>query len=103
MNCEIDLAVVERDVPEFVSNLTKSAGTRIGLELQEFGLIINATNDKAVKAGMVFNMSLGSHNLQAETAAEKSRNFSFLLVDTIIVTNEGHEVVTQLSTKALRM
>ncbi|KAM3375492.1 hypothetical protein P3S68_014206 [Capsicum galapagoense] len=103
MNREIDLAVVERDVPEFVSNLTKSAGTRISLELQEFGLIINATNDKAVKAGMVFNMSLGSHNLQAETAAEKSRNFSFLLVNTIFVTNEGHEVVTQLSTKALRM
>ncbi|KAF3657988.1 FACT complex subunit SPT16 [Capsicum annuum] len=96
------LAVVESDAPEFVSNLTKSAGTGIGLEFRESGLIINAKNDKVVKAGMVFNVSLGFHNLQAETTAEKSRNFSLLLADTVIVSNEGHEVVTHLSTKALK-
>ncbi|PHT27136.1 hypothetical protein CQW23_33259 [Capsicum baccatum] len=46
MNRETDLAVVERDAPKFVSNLTKSTGTGIGLELSESGLIINVKNDK---------------------------------------------------------
>ncbi|CAN4117731.1 unnamed protein product [Withania somnifera] len=96
------LAVVERDAPEFVSNLTKYAGTGIGLEFRESGLIINAKNDKVLRAGMVFNVSLGFHNLQAEATVEKSRNFSLLLADTVIVTNEGHEVVTHLSSKALK-
>ncbi|KAK6777074.1 hypothetical protein RDI58_023791 [Solanum bulbocastanum] len=96
------LEVVERDAPEFVSNLTKSAGTGIGLEFRESGLIINAKNDKVLRAGMVFNVSLGFHNLQTGTTTEKSKNFSLLLADTVIVTNDGHDVVTHLSSKALK-
>lgn len=95
-------AVVERDAPEFINNLTKSAGTGIGLEFRESGLIINAKNDKVLRAGMVFNVSLGFHNLQAETRSEKSRIFSLLLADTVIVTSDGHDVVTHLSSKALK-
>ncbi|XP_060167395.1 FACT complex subunit SPT16-like [Lycium barbarum] len=96
------LAVVDRDAPELVSNLTKSAGTGIGLEFRESGLILNAKNDKLLKPGMVFNVSLGFHNLQNETNKEKSRNFSLLLADTVIVTNDGRDVVTHLSSKALK-
>lgn len=96
------LAVVERDAPELVSNLTKTAGTGIGLEFRESGLMLNAKNDKVLKAGMVFNVSLGFQNLQADTSTPKSRNFSLLLADTVILTNEGHEVVTQLISKALK-
>ncbi|PHT69252.1 hypothetical protein T459_28739 [Capsicum annuum] len=56
MNRETDLAVVERDASEFVSNLTKSTGTGIGLELRESELIINVKNYKVEKARMVFNV-----------------------------------------------
>ncbi|XP_059313362.1 FACT complex subunit SPT16-like [Lycium ferocissimum] len=96
------LAVVDRDAPELVNNLTKSAGTGIGLEFRESGLILNAKNDKLLRPGMVFNVSLGFHNLQNETNKEKSRNFSLLLADTVIVTNDGSDVVTHLSSKALK-
>ncbi|XP_009615496.1 FACT complex subunit SPT16-like [Nicotiana tomentosiformis] len=96
------LEVVERDAPELINNLTKSAGTGIGLEFRESGLILNAKNEKVLREGMVFNVSLGFQNLQTETSKEKSRNFSLLLADTIIVTNDGREVVTQLSSKALK-
>ncbi|CAH9083048.1 unnamed protein product [Cuscuta epithymum] len=96
------LAVVERDAPELVGNLTKTAGTGIGLEFRESGLLLNAKNDKELKAGMVFNVSLGFQNVKAETSKLKSWNFSLLLADTVIVTSEGHEVVTKLISKALK-
>ncbi|XP_022872909.1 LOW QUALITY PROTEIN: FACT complex subunit SPT16-like [Olea europaea var. sylvestris] len=82
------LAVVERDAPELVPNLTKSAGTGIGLEFRESGLSLNAKNDRVLKAGMIFNVSIGFQNLQAGTINPKSQNFSLLLADTVIVTNE---------------
>ncbi|KAM1272310.1 hypothetical protein ACFX2J_033014 [Malus domestica] len=40
------LAVVEKEAPELISNLTKSAGTGIGLEFRESGFNINAINTK---------------------------------------------------------
>ncbi|XP_057963101.1 FACT complex subunit SPT16-like [Malania oleifera] len=95
------LSVVEKDAPEFVANLTKSAGTGIGLEFRESGLNLNAKNDRVLKAGMVFNVSLGFQNLQAQTSSSKSKNFSLLLADTVIV-GEKPEVVTSMSTKDVK-
>ncbi|CAN4110891.1 unnamed protein product [Withania somnifera] len=96
------LAVVDRDAPELVNSMTKSAGTGIGLEFRESGLILNGKNDKLLRPGMVFNVSLGFHNLKNETNKEKSRNFSLLLADTVIVTKDGRDVITHLSSKALK-
>ncbi|XP_057494352.1 FACT complex subunit SPT16-like [Actinidia eriantha] len=96
------LSVVERDAPDLVANLTKSAGTGIGLEFRESGLALNAKNDRVLKPGMVFNVTLGFQNLQTPTKNPKSQNFSLLLADTVIVTEKGHEVVTMLSSKAVK-
>jgi nucleosome binding factor SPN SPT16 subunit len=57
--------VIEKNAPELLRNLTKSAGTGIGLEFRESGLNLNPKNDRIIKAGMVFNVSLGLLNLQA--------------------------------------
>ncbi|RAL47053.1 hypothetical protein DM860_017094 [Cuscuta australis] len=96
-----ELAVVERDAPELVSNLTKSAGRGIGLEFEESGLRLDANNDKVRKEGMVFNVSLGFQNLQAETSNPKPGNFSLILADTVVVTGGRCEVATKLISKAL--
>ncbi|KAG5562363.1 hypothetical protein RHGRI_005186 [Rhododendron griersonianum] len=96
------LSVIERDAPELVANLTKSAGTGIGLEFRESGLSLNAKNDRVLKPGMVFNVTLGFQNLQAQTKNPKSQNFSLLLADTVIVTEKGHEVATVLSSKSAK-
>lgn len=81
--------VIEKNAPELLPNLTKSAGTGIGLEFRESGLNLNPKNDRIIKAGMVFNVSLGSHNLQAETKSEKTKQYSFLLADTCLVPLEN--------------
>ncbi|XP_058191636.1 FACT complex subunit SPT16-like [Rhododendron vialii] len=96
------LSVVERDTPDLVANLTKSAGTGIGLEFRESGFSLNAKNDRVLKPGMVFNVTLGFQNLQAQTKNPKSQNFSLLLADTVIVTEKGHEVATVLSSKSTK-
>jgi len=96
------LSVVERDAPELVPNLTKSAGTGIGLEFRESGLSLNAKNDRVLKPGMVFNVTLGFQNMQAQTKNPKSQNFSLLLADTVIVTEKGHDVATALSSKSVK-
>ncbi|RCV08883.1 hypothetical protein SETIT_1G362900v2 [Setaria italica] len=44
--------VIERDAPELLPNLTKSAGTGIGLEFRESGLNLNAKNYRRIKQGM---------------------------------------------------
>ena len=95
------LSVVEKDAPELVTKLTKSAGTGIGLEFRESGLSINAKNDRVLKQGMVFNVSLGFQNLQSSENNPKNQDFSLLLADTIII-GEKPEVVTSLSSKAVK-
>ncbi|XP_006830445.2 FACT complex subunit SPT16, partial [Amborella trichopoda] len=96
------MEVVEREAPEFASNLTKSAGTGIGLEFQESGLRLNAKNDRLVKAGMIFNVSLGFQNLKAPTNNPKTESFSLLLADTVIVRENVPEVATSTSSKAFK-
>ncbi|KAL3515893.1 hypothetical protein ACH5RR_022795 [Cinchona calisaya] len=96
------VAVVQKDAPELLPNLTKSAGTGIGVEFRESGLTLNAKIDQLLKAGMVFNVSLGFQNLQTKSPHPKGQNFALLLADTVVVTNSSHEVVTQLSSKDIK-
>lgn len=96
------LAIVEKDGSELAANLTKTAGTGIGIEFRESGLNLNAKNDRVLKPGMVFNVSLGFQNLQAETNDPKTQKFSVLLADTVIVGEEIPNVVTSISSKAVK-
>uniref|UniRef100_A0A0D9W3H9 FACT complex subunit n=1 Tax=Leersia perrieri TaxID=77586 RepID=A0A0D9W3H9_9ORYZ len=91
--------VVEKNAPELLPNLTKSAGTGIGLEFRESGLNLNPKNDRLIKAGMVFNVSLGLHNLQAETKSGKTKQYSMLLADTALV---PLEIITAPCSKAVK-
>ncbi|KAG0531255.1 hypothetical protein BDA96_04G007800 [Sorghum bicolor] len=97
------VAVVKRDAPELLHNLTESAGNGIGLEFRESGLDLNANNDGRVKQGMVFNVSLGFHNIQVETTtAEKTKQYSLLLADTVLVNERGPEILTAPCSKAVK-
>ena len=43
-----------------MERVPKSVGTAIGLELRDNTQALNAANDKVIKAGMAFNVSLGA-------------------------------------------
>uniref|UniRef100_A0A7N0RAU6 FACT complex subunit n=1 Tax=Kalanchoe fedtschenkoi TaxID=63787 RepID=A0A7N0RAU6_KALFE len=95
------LLVVEKNAPELLANLTKSAGTGIGLEFRESSLNLNSKNNKVLKENMIFNVSIGFQNLRTEINKPKSQNFSLLLADTVIVKPKP-EVVTAKSSKAVK-
>ncbi|KDP40616.1 hypothetical protein JCGZ_24615 [Jatropha curcas] len=95
------LSVVEKEAPELVPNLTKSAGTGIGLEFRESGLNLNAKNDRVLEPNMVFNVSLGFQNLQNQTNNPKTQKFSLLVSDTVIV-GVNPDVVTSKCSKAVK-
>ncbi|WOL19289.1 FACT complex subunit SPT16-like [Canna indica] len=96
------LALVQKEAAELLPNLTKSAGTGMGLEFRESGLSLNSKNDRPVKPGMVFNVSLGFQNLQAQTNNPKTEKFSLLLADTVIVSEKPQEVLTAGCSKAVK-
>ncbi|PSS28897.1 FACT complex subunit like [Actinidia chinensis var. chinensis] len=96
------LSVVEKDAPEFVASLTKSAGTGIGLEFRESGFNLNGKNERVLKPGMVFNVSLGFQNLQTQTNNPKTQKFAVLLADTVIVGEKHAEVLTSITSKAVK-
>ncbi|XP_010941792.1 FACT complex subunit SPT16 [Elaeis guineensis] len=96
------VAVVEKEAPELLPNLTKSAGTGIGLEFRESGFNLNSKTDRSLKVGMVFNVSLGFQNLRAETKNPKTQTFSLLLADTVIVSEKPSEVLTAACSKAVK-
>ncbi|XVF41716.1 hypothetical protein PTKIN_Ptkin01aG0302400 [Pterospermum kingtungense] len=96
------VSVVEKDAPELAPNLTKTAGTGIGLEFRESGLSLNAKNDRILKPGMVFNVSLGFQNLQTKTNNPKTRKYSVLLADTVIVGEKVPDILTAKSSKAVK-
>ncbi|KAJ4832790.1 FACT complex subunit spt16 [Turnera subulata] len=95
-------SVVEQDAPELSANLTKTAGTGIGLEFRESGLSLNAKNDRILRPGMVFNVSLGFQNVQTESSNPKTKTFSLLLADTVIVGEKSPDVATSKSSKAVK-
>ncbi|KAL8114981.1 FACT complex subunit SPT16-like [Apium graveolens] len=96
------LSIVEKEAPELAANLTRTAGTGIGLEFRESGLNLNAKNDRILKSGMVFNVSLGFQNLQTGTKHPKTQNISMLLADTVVIGESGPEVLTSMSSKAAK-
>ncbi|OMP09388.1 hypothetical protein COLO4_05501 [Corchorus olitorius] len=96
------VAVVEKDAPELAANLTKTAGTGIGLEFRESGLSLNAKNDRTLKTGMVFNVSLGFQNLHTDTKNPKTQKYSVLLADTVIVGEKVPDILTSKSSKAVK-
>ncbi|KAG0494764.1 hypothetical protein HPP92_005758 [Vanilla planifolia] len=95
--------VVQNELPELLANLSKTAGTGIGLEFRESGLTLNGRNDHLVIPGMVFNVSLGFQNLQSETNNPKTDTFSILLADTVIIASDKPpEVLTLVCSKAVK-
>uniref|UniRef100_A0ACD5VAV6 Uncharacterized protein n=1 Tax=Avena sativa TaxID=4498 RepID=A0ACD5VAV6_AVESA len=53
------VAVVRDKAPELLPFLTKSAGAGIGIEFHETWLSLSEKNDRTLKDGMIFNVSLG--------------------------------------------
>lgn len=75
---------------DLVNALTKNVGSGIGLEFREANGVLNNKNDRKVRAGMVFNVSLGVQKLtNPEAKDSKSREYALQIADTVLVKSNG--------------
>ncbi|EMS53193.1 FACT complex subunit SPT16 [Triticum urartu] len=94
------VTVIRDKAPELLPFLTKSAGTGMGIEFRESWLSLSEKNDRMLKEGMIFNVSLGFQNLIDKTNNEKTKEFSLWLADTVLVCKENPKVLTSFISKA---
>ena len=104
-------AFLQRKAPHLLPHLPKNFGFAIGIEFRDGTMVLNGTNTTPFRAGMVFNLSVGLHNvpLEAEdkarvsSASDVSRldKFSLLVADTVCVQADGVPDVLTKADKAL--
>ncbi|GAM27039.1 hypothetical protein SAMD00019534_102140 [Acytostelium subglobosum LB1] len=81
---------IEQQKPSMLKYFLKNCGYGIGLEFQESFAAFSATNQKVIKAGMVFNIVVGFQNVEAEKFKdEKSKVYSMMLSDTVSIDEES--------------
>ena len=61
LSCEIQ----DQGQEHLVDKLTKNAGFGMGLEFRESANVLSADSQVPVRAGMVFNVSMGEHLVSA--------------------------------------
>eukprot|EP00981_Chlorochromonas_danica_P000694 scaffold147_cov164-Ochromonas_danica.AAC.11 len=89
-----------------LSHLPKNLGFAIGLEFRDSTLVLNQTNNTPFSEGMVFNLSVGLHNIplseedkaSAPEAVKALSVFSLLVSDMVVVLKEGvPDILTKIS------
>ncbi|KAK5584846.1 hypothetical protein RB653_006463 [Dictyostelium firmibasis] len=94
--------IKESSKPELVDHFPKNVGYGIGIEFQESLAVLNATNSRTLKSGMTLNIVCGFQKISnPEGKDEKSKIYSLLISDTVLLNDEGKvEVLTDVGKKA---
>lgn len=99
-------AYLKNKDPALLSHLPKNLGFAIGLEFRDSTLVLNQTNNTPFSEGMVFNLSVGLHNIplseedkaSAPEAVKALSVFSLLVSDMVVVLKEGvPDILTKIS------
>lgn len=99
-------AFLKKRDPELLNHLPKSLGFAVGLEFRDSSMLLNGVNVNKFAPGMVFNLTVGLHNVPlseedkkgAPEAMQKLPMFSVLLADIVSVQAEGlPDVLTKFS------
>jgi nucleosome binding factor SPN SPT16 subunit len=86
---------VRAKFPEIEKNFVKNLGSGIGIEFRDSTTLINGKNTRTLKAGMTLNVSVGFQNIPNPNGKNsKEMEYSLLLVDTVIVTNDAPIILT---------
>lgn len=89
--------------PELISYLPKNFGFAIGLEFRDATMLLSAGNSRVFAAGMIFNLTVGFHNIPLTKIEEKPSGsdidaVSMLIGDIVGIQKEGvPEIYTKIS------
>ncbi len=85
--------------PDLIEHLHKELGWSIGYEVREKKLVLDEKNKHAFHAGMVFCLRLGLEKLEQKGVKGQTQKYALLIADTLIVTQDGCEVITTAARK----
>ena len=83
-----------RSDPSLAKCLTRNCGFGMAIEFRNSMFLLNGKNQRVVRAGMVFNVSIGLENIEDGAADGPASKFSLLISDTVLVGQTGCEVLT---------
>ncbi|KAI9144721.1 FACT complex component Spt16 [Paraphysoderma sedebokerense] len=92
---------VKTNRPDLEGNFTKNVGFGTGIEFREASFVLNAKNERLLKAGMAINLVIGLQNLENQkTDDQRNKTYALLIADTIRVTNDRPIVFTEDAPKS---
>ncbi|OJJ73056.1 hypothetical protein ASPBRDRAFT_195684 [Aspergillus brasiliensis CBS 101740] len=88
--------LVRTKKPELESHFLKTVGAGIGIELRDANMVLNGKNDKVLKSGMTFAVTVGLTDVEDSSIKDKSRTvYSMIITDTVRVGETGPLVFTK--------
>lgn len=72
---EAGYAMVKKEKPQLLENLTKNFGFAMGIEFKESSLMIAPKTTAIAKKGMIFNVNVGFGNLANKEASDKEGEY----------------------------
>jgi nucleosome binding factor SPN SPT16 subunit len=84
------------EAPELLPKFVKNCGSGMGIVFRERCFLMTSKNDRKMREGMSFNLSIGFDGLEVEgdVSDEKAKTYALLLSDTIVV-GETADVMTK--------
>ncbi|WIA33317.1 hypothetical protein OEZ86_006455 [Tetradesmus obliquus] len=87
---EAAVKTLSERAPELVERLNKNVGFGMGLEFREGANVLNAKNEKPLRAGQVFTVSLGVSGLtNADATDARAKTYALQIADTLVVKPGG--------------
>ncbi|OJI82456.1 hypothetical protein ASPTUDRAFT_127125 [Aspergillus tubingensis CBS 134.48] len=88
--------MVRTKKPELESHFLKTVGAGIGIELRDANMVLNGKNDKVLKSGMTFAVTVGLTDVEDASIKDKNRTvYSMIITDTVRVGETGPLVFTK--------
>ncbi|OOF96217.1 hypothetical protein ASPCADRAFT_207592 [Aspergillus carbonarius ITEM 5010] len=90
------ISLVRTKKPELEAHFLKAVGAGIGIELRDANMVLNGKNDKILKSGMTFAITVGLTDVEDTNIKDKKRTvYSMVITDTVRVGETGPLVFTK--------
>ena len=80
--------------PELVQHFTKNCGWLTGIEFRDSTFILNSKNERVLKNGQIFSLTIGFNDLDDEETKSANKKYSILLTDTVSINDTGAIMLT---------
>ncbi|PYH89668.1 FACT complex subunit spt16 [Aspergillus ellipticus CBS 707.79] len=90
------IGLVRTKRPELEAHFLKTVGAGIGIELRDANMVLNGKNEKVLKSGMAFSITVGLTDVEEPSMKDKNTAvYSMVITDTVRVGETGPLIFTK--------